>query len=365
MRETIAGRGAGVLSSAHGEIYLVWSIYLWSHQRPRKCVWRKTDCIRRRGSAGGRMSANAPGERCARTIAPTAAPGSISPTTMARSKAYRWGEDGLAGVCDRYQLLVFALALWNGRDPILKERLFGLTPGEANHGEDVKEYYFYLDSTPTHSYMKYLYKYPQAEYPYGKLIEKNRRRAATRVRSTNCSTPAFSTRTAISMSSSNTPRRSRKIFASASRCLIAAPRRRRSTFCRTCGSAISGRGDRNADAPSRSSVAGPAGEGRQPCRRRHRRRTAAQPAPSPIRLGPRYLVCRRGRRSPCSPTMRPTRARLWPGRPEPQPLCQGRFPSPHHQRRGLRQPGPDRHQGVRPLRQRHVPAGGSVVFTCG
>jgi hypothetical protein len=96
------------------------------------------------------------------------------PHDLARSKAYRWGEDGLAGVCDRYQLLVFALALWNGRDPILKERLFGLTPGETNHGEDVKEYYFYLDSTPTHSYMKYLYKYPQAEYPYGKLIEKSR-----------------------------------------------------------------------------------------------------------------------------------------------------------------------------------------------
>jgi hypothetical protein len=98
------------------------------------------------------------------------------PHDHARSKAYRWGEDGLAGVCDRFQLLVFSLALWNGRDPILKERLFGLTPHETNHGEDVKEYYFYLDSTPTHSYMKYLYKYPQAEYPYGKLIEKSRAR---------------------------------------------------------------------------------------------------------------------------------------------------------------------------------------------
>ncbi len=100
------------------------------------------------------------------------------PHDHARSKAYRWGEDGIAGFCDRYQLLVFALALWNGRDPILKERLFGLTPGETNHGEDVKEYYFYLDATPTHSYMKYLYKYPQAEYLYGKLIEESRRRTA-------------------------------------------------------------------------------------------------------------------------------------------------------------------------------------------
>jgi len=98
------------------------------------------------------------------------------PHDMARSKAYRWGEDGLAGICDRYQILTFALGLWNGRDPILKERLYGLVPGEANHGEDVKEYYFYLDSTPTHSYMKYLYKYPQAAFPYSQLIEENSRR---------------------------------------------------------------------------------------------------------------------------------------------------------------------------------------------
>jgi len=98
------------------------------------------------------------------------------PHDKARSKAYRWGEDGLAGICDRYQLLVFALALWNGRDPILKERAYGVVPSEGNHGEDVKEYYFYLDSTPTHSYMKYLYKYPQATYPYWDLVEENQRR---------------------------------------------------------------------------------------------------------------------------------------------------------------------------------------------
>ena len=95
---------------------------------------------------------------------------------QARSRAYRWGEDGLAGISDDHQVLCFALALWNGQDPILKERLFGLTNSEGNHGEDVKEYYFYLDSTPTHSYMKYLYKYPQAAYPYADLIETNRRR---------------------------------------------------------------------------------------------------------------------------------------------------------------------------------------------
>jgi hypothetical protein len=94
----------------------------------------------------------------------------------ARSRAYRWGEDGIAGISDDKQHLCFSLALWNGKDPILKERLFGLTNSEGNHGEDVKEYYFYLDSTPTHSYMKYLYKYPQSAFPYADLLETNRRR---------------------------------------------------------------------------------------------------------------------------------------------------------------------------------------------
>src|SRR5262245_13356541 len=94
----------------------------------------------------------------------------------ARSRAYRWGEDGLLGLCDREGRLCFALALWNGRDPILKERLFGLTGNEANHSEDVKELYYYLDSTPTHSYMKALYKYPLVGYPYAALVEENRRR---------------------------------------------------------------------------------------------------------------------------------------------------------------------------------------------
>jgi hypothetical protein len=95
----------------------------------------------------------------------------------ARSRAYRWGEDGLAGISDDKQRLCFAIALWNGKDPILKERLFGLTNSEGNHGEDAKEYYFYLDSTPTHSYMKYLYKYPQREFPYFQLVETNRNRS--------------------------------------------------------------------------------------------------------------------------------------------------------------------------------------------
>ena len=95
---------------------------------------------------------------------------------QARSRAYHWGEDGLAGISDASQLLCFSVALWNGKDPILKERLFGLTNSEGNHGEDVKEYYFYLESTPTHSYMKYLYKYPQTAYPYGDLIQTNKGR---------------------------------------------------------------------------------------------------------------------------------------------------------------------------------------------
>ncbi|HTT19370.1 MAG TPA: hypothetical protein VMG82_10515 [Candidatus Sulfotelmatobacter sp.] len=95
---------------------------------------------------------------------------------QSRARAYHWGEDGLAGISDDKQQLCFAIALWNGRDPILKERLFGLTNSEGNHGEDVKEYYFYLDSTPTHSYMKYLYKYPQMEFPYRDLVDTNRRR---------------------------------------------------------------------------------------------------------------------------------------------------------------------------------------------
>lgn len=99
------------------------------------------------------------------------------PHDHARSRAYRWNEDGLAGICDRHQYLCFALALWNGKDPFLKERLFGLTGHQGNHGEDVKEYYFYLDNTPTHSYMKYLYKFPQGAYPYDELVQENERRS--------------------------------------------------------------------------------------------------------------------------------------------------------------------------------------------
>src|SRR4051812_35137938 len=99
------------------------------------------------------------------------------PHDHARMRAYRWGEDGILGITDRECRVCFALAMWNGKDPILKERLFGLTGPQGNHGEDVKELYYYVDSTPTHSYMKGLYKYPQREYPYQWLVEENRRRS--------------------------------------------------------------------------------------------------------------------------------------------------------------------------------------------
>src|SRR5881392_3232413 len=103
------------------------------------------------------------------------------PHDHARSRAYRWGEDGIAGISDASQRLCLSLAMWNGKDPILKERLFGLINSEGNHGEDVKEYYFYLDSTPTHSYMKYLYKYPQRAYPYEDIVVTNKRRTRNEV----------------------------------------------------------------------------------------------------------------------------------------------------------------------------------------
>jgi len=119
-------------------------------------------------------------ERAWRTVredySPDGSAWDFFPHDQARSRAYRWGEDGIAGISDRFQYICFALAFWNGKDPILKERMFGLTGSEGNHGEDVKEYYFYLDSTPTHSYMKMLYKYPQIPFPYDELVIENERR---------------------------------------------------------------------------------------------------------------------------------------------------------------------------------------------
>ena len=125
---------------------------------------------------------------------------------QARSRAYRWGEDGIGGICDDRQQLCFALALWNGKDPIIKERMFGLTNAEGNHGEDVKEYYYYLDSTPTHSYMKFLYKYPQEAYPYDDIVRPMPRGRHTSW-STSWSIPACSS-TATGTCQSSTPRAS-------------------------------------------------------------------------------------------------------------------------------------------------------------
>ena len=158
----------------------------------------------------------------------------------ARSRAYRWGEDGLAGISDDKQRLCFALALWNGKDPILKERLFGLTNSEGNHGEDVKEYYFYLDSTPTHSYMKYLYKYPQAAYPYADLVETNRGAPGTRW-SMNSSTPASSMTTDTSTSLWSMPKPARRTSWSGSPRPTGDRTRRNCTSCRRSGSGTTGR----------------------------------------------------------------------------------------------------------------------------
>ena len=128
------------------------------------------------------------------------------PHDHARSRAYRWGEDGLAGFCDVEQRLCLGLALWNGRDPILKERPFGLTGAEANHGEDVKEYWWYLDALPSHAWNRWRYHYPQAAFPYEDLRSGERQARQARSSSTSCSTPACSTRIATGSPRSGTPR---------------------------------------------------------------------------------------------------------------------------------------------------------------
>ena len=128
------------------------------------------------GISGGLILPNVNGARCGRIIRRGGTAWDYFPHDHARSRAYRWGEDGIAGVSDDNQNLCLALALWNGKDPILKERLFGLNNEEGNHGEDVKEVYYYLDATPTHSYLKMLYKYPQREFPYAQLVDENARR---------------------------------------------------------------------------------------------------------------------------------------------------------------------------------------------
>ena len=131
------------------------------------------------------------------------------PHDHARSRAYRWGEDGLAGFSDVEQRLCLALALWNGRDPILKERIFGLTGNQGNHGEDAKEYWWYLDALPSHAWNRWRYHYPQREYPVRRSRRRERRAAASSTRSTSCSTPAPSTTTATGSSRRTTRRPTR------------------------------------------------------------------------------------------------------------------------------------------------------------
>ena len=195
-----------------------------------------------------------------RTTAKAETPG-ITSLTIRPARAYRWGEDGLAGISDDRQSLCFALALWNEKDPILKERLFGLSNSEGNHGEDVKEYYFYLDSTPTHSYMKYLYKYPQAAFPYNDLIATNRERGQA-IRSMSCSTRACSTRTVILMSSWNTPKPRRRNCSFRSPFITAGRKRRRSSCCPPSGFGMTGRGEMIKVASNlRSPQPSPAGSG--------------------------------------------------------------------------------------------------------
>ena len=145
-------------------------------QRKNTAGWPTARPAAPTGSTGALTSPSAPGAPSARTISPDGDAWSFFPHDHARSRAYRWNEDGLAGFCNRFQNLCLSLALWNGRDPFLKERLFGLANKEGNHGEDVKEYYYYLDGVPSHAYMRMLYKYPQVEYPYDRLVAENRRR---------------------------------------------------------------------------------------------------------------------------------------------------------------------------------------------
>ena len=165
------------------------------------------------------------------------------PHDHARSRAYRWGEDGIAGICDDRQQLCFALALWNGQDPIIKERMFGLTGPEGNHGEDVKEYYFYLDNVPSHAYMKYLYKYPQRAFPYSDLVEENRRRSRLHPEYELLDTGVFDDDRYFDVLVEYAKATPDDILIRITP-PIAARTRRRCTCCRHCGSRTCGRGTR-------------------------------------------------------------------------------------------------------------------------
>ena len=214
----------------------------------RRHAW--TSPRQRLEDCGGRTSASGSGAPCARTTAPTARPGIPSATTHARSRAYRWGEDGIAGICDDQQRLCLALALWNGRDPILKERLFGLTNSEGNHGEDVKELYYYLDATPTHSYLKMLYKYPQREFPYARLVEENRRRGKHEPEFELLDTGVFDDDRYFDVFVEYAKAGARRHPDAGHGAQPRPGSRRRCTCCRSSGSATPGRGSRRRRKPA-------------------------------------------------------------------------------------------------------------------
>ena len=268
---------------------------------------------------------------------------------MSRAKAYRWGEDGIAGLCDRYQILVFAPAFWNGRDPILKERFFGLTSIEGNHGEDVKEYYFYLDNTPTHSYMRMLYKYPQAEFPYRRLIDENAKRRAAAWNS-NCSTPASSTATGTSTSSSSTRRTGPKTSVGPDRGLQ--PRPGRGAAPRHPAAVVSqhlGVGTDHA-APSRSSRSRLRGRRarRWPCSPTIAAPTVRRTSRFEYQLGERRLYGSPERRAALHEQRDQLRTACYgPTSRSASPLHEGRI-SPLHRprRRDGGESGADRHEGV-------------------
>ena len=213
------------------------------------------DRRRRRGRRGARTSPSASGARSARTTAPTATPGTIFTHDQARSRAYRWGEDGIAGICDERQRLCLALALWNGADPILKERIFGLTNSEGNHGEDAKEYWFYLDSTPTHSYLKCLYKYPQRAFPYADLVAENAPPRPPRLRVRAARHRDLRRRPLLRRRRRVRQGRAGRHPDAGDGAQPRAGRRRRCTCCRRCGFATRGTTDRRS---RRSPTASPA-----------------------------------------------------------------------------------------------------------
>ena len=265
---------------------------------------------------------------------PTGDAWSSFPHDHARSRAYRWGEDGIAGISDDKQRLCFSLALWNGRDPILKERLFGLTNSEGNHGEDVKEYYFYLDSTPTHSYLSFLYKYPQAEYPYGDLVATNRARSKTDYEYELLDTGDLRRRPLLRRGGRVREGRRPRTCWSGSPSTTAGRTPRRSTCCRRCWFRNTWSWGLDGTKPAAARA--------RPTGRRHRRRARGSRHPP--------ALLRRATSRCCSPRTRPTPSGC-SAAPNASPYVKDgidRFVVARRDRRG--EPRAGRDQGRRALR---------------